>query len=61
MKHLIEGSDKTHDLIEGRTPSLVELSDADIDQVTGAGCWMTGTSAGSGTGIYPHSAYPEKT
>ncbi len=40
--------------------SLVELSEADLARVAGAGCWMEAVGA-YGTGWYYHSPYPPGT
>jgi len=63
MKHLIEGPDKVvaDDVAESRHDgaAVTELSDTELTRVAGGvTCWMKGTSAGSGTGLYPHSGYP---
>lgn len=61
MKNLLTGPENAaaSEVADGRqAPNLTELSAADLDRVAGAGCWLQGTSASGGSGLYPHSAYP---
>lgn len=63
MKRLIDTTDPRgiKEAAAAGASSLTELSAADIDRVSGAGCWMTATSPTGGIGYYHHSGYPVET